>query len=107
MSIQLTTSAINRIIELMKQDSNIYALRLSVVGGGCSGFSYNFEFDTKSRDQDELFEVQGARLLVDRVSLPLLLGSTLDFKDDLLEQSFIINNPNATSSCGCGVSFSI
>lgn len=107
MSIQLTQSAINRIIVLMKQDSNVYALRLSVVGGGCSGFSYNFAFETKVSDQDEVFEVEGARVLVDRVSLPLLLGATLDFKDDLLQQSFVINNPNATSSCGCGVSFSI
>lgn len=107
MSIKLTNSAINRIAELMHNDKNIYALRLSVVGGGCSGFSYNFELTTKLTDKDELFEYENAKLVIDRVSLPLLLNSTIDFKDNLLEQCFVVNNPNATSACGCGVSFSI
>lgn len=107
MSIKLTDAAINRIAELMHKDKTIYALRLSIMGGGCSGFSYNFELVSTKTDKDEIFEFNQARLLIDRVSLPLLLDSIIDFKDTLLEQNFVVNNPNATSSCGCGVSFSI
>lgn len=107
MTIQLTDAVCKRIIELMDKDNSIYALRLAIKGGGCSGFSYEFSFAKHRGADDEVFEQNRARLVVDRISLPLLLGSTIDFKDSLLEQSFVVNNPNATSSCGCGVSFSI
>ena len=82
-------------------------LRVSVNGGGCSGFQYEFGFDTKRQPDDIVIEREGATVLVDSVSVPFLEGSTLDFVDDLMGQSFRVRNPNATASCGCGTSFSL
>jgi iron-sulfur cluster assembly accessory protein len=83
------------------------ALRVAVDGGGCSGFQYRFEIDTAKADDDLVFERDGAQVLVDSVSMPFLEGSVLDFVDDLMGQSFRVNNPQVKSSCGCGTSFSI
>ena len=82
-------------------------LRLAVTGGGCSGYSYNFALDENRLDDDLLLEEGGARILIDPVSLDFLAGAEIDFADDLMGQAFKVNNPNATSSCGCGTSFSV
>ncbi len=82
-------------------------LRLAVTGGGCSGYSYNFALDETRLEDDLLVEEGGAKILIDPVSLDFLAGSEIDFTDDLMGQAFKVNNPNATSSCGCGTSFSV
>ena len=82
------------------------ALRVAVEGGGCSGFQYEIDLDTKS-DDDLVLEGQGESVIVDSISLPFLYNATIDFSEELIGARFVINNPNATSSCGCGTSFSI
>ena len=82
-------------------------LRISITGGGCSGFSYSFTFDDARGADDLLIEAGAARLLIDEVSLEYMRGSEVDFANDLIGQSFKINNPLAKSSCGCGTSFSV
>jgi iron-sulfur cluster assembly accessory protein len=82
-------------------------LRIAVTGGGCSGFQYNFAIDDARADDDLVVERDGATVLIDPMSLDFLKGAEIDFVDDLIGQSFKINNPNATSSCGCGTSFSV
>ena len=105
--ISLTESAARRIREIMDGEPSGSMLRVSVNGGGCSGFSYDFGFDRTRNPDDLVVERDGATVLVDAVSLPFLAGSVLDFVDDLMGQSFRVSNPNATASCGCGTSFSI
>ena len=82
-------------------------MRLSVDGGGCSGFQYKFDLSSERFSDDLLISRNGVTLRVDPVSLPLLEGSEVDFVDDLMGQSFRVTNPNATASCGCGTSFSL
>ena len=82
-------------------------LRISVSGGGCSGFQYGFDLETNRESDDLVIERDGATVLIDPVSLPFMAGSVIDFVDDLIGQSFQVRNPNATASCGCGTSFSI
>ncbi len=82
-------------------------LRLSVSGGGCSGFQYAFTFDDARGEDDVVFECHGVKLVVDTTSLDLLVGAEVDFVEELVGASFQVRNPNATSSCGCGSSFSI
>ena len=82
------------------------ALRVAVEGGGCSGFQYEIDLDTKS-DDDLVLEGHGESVIVDSISLPFLYNATIDFSEELIGARFVINNPNATSSCGCGTSFSI
>ena len=82
-------------------------MRVAVTGGGCSGFQYNFAIDDARMDDDLVVERDGATVLIDPVSLDFLKGAEIDFVDDMIGQSFKINNPNATSSCGCGTSFSV
>ena len=82
------------------------ALRVAVEGGGCSGFQYEIKLDAPEAD-DLVLEGQGERVVVDAVSLPFLPGSTIDFTEELIGARFIIDNPNASSSCGCGTSFSM
>ncbi len=82
-------------------------LRLSVAGGGCSGFQYRFDLDDRVEEGDIEIEQDGARVVVDGMSLMFLLGSELDFVEDLTGAYFRVNNPNATASCGCGTSFAI
>ena len=81
-------------------------LRVSVEGGGCSGFQYDIRLDDPAAD-DLVLEQQGARVLIDPVSLPFLADAEIDFADELIGARFVVHNPNATSSCGCGTSFSI
>ena len=83
------------------------ALRVAVEGGGCSGFSYKFDFADAANEDDLVIERDGARVLIDEMSLEFLAGSEIDYANELIGSAFRINNPNATANCGCGTSFSI
>ena len=101
----VTERAFARLAEIgAAQDGK--ALRVAVDGGGCSGFQYEIDLDTKN-DDDLVLEGQGESVIVDSISLPFLYNATIDFSEELIGSRFVINNPNATSSCGCGTSFSI
>ena len=106
-SITLTERAAARIREILSREPGKSALRIAVNGGGCSGFQYEFELADGAADDDLVIERAGVKALVDPVSQGFLEGAEVDFVDDLMGQSFRIRNPNATSSCGCGTSFSI
>jgi iron-sulfur cluster assembly accessory protein len=105
--LSLSERAARRICEIMKKEADGSLLRISVSGGGCSGFQYAFDVVQDASPDDLVIERDGARVAIDEVSLPFLQGSRLDFVDDLIGQSFRFDNPNATSSCGCGTSFSV
>ncbi|WP_119678289.1 iron-sulfur cluster insertion protein ErpA [Indioceanicola profundi] len=107
-AVTLTDSAARRIQKLAEMEGNPeLMLRLSVSGGGCSGFQYGFSFDATANEDDHLFEHAGSKVVVDDVSLDLLSGAEVDFVEDLMGAYFKINNPNASSSCGCGSSFAV
>lgn len=106
-SVTLSERAARRIAEIVAGEPATPLLRVSVEGGGCSGFQYKFDLVPASEPDDLVIEKQGARVLVDPVSLEYLSGSEIDFVDDLIGSSFKIHNPQATASCGCGTSFSI
>jgi iron-sulfur cluster assembly accessory protein len=103
----VTERAAGRIKEILAGEPAGTKLRISVSGGGCSGFRYDFSFDQAVADDDLVVERDGAVVLIDEVSLPFLSGSQVDFVDDLVGASFQIKNPNATASCGCGTSFAL
>ncbi|HEV2605114.1 MAG TPA: iron-sulfur cluster insertion protein ErpA [Microvirga sp.] len=103
----LTERAARRINEIMAAEPAGSMLRISVNGGGCSGFQYAFDVDRTRQEDDLVIEREGATVLVDQVSLQYMDGSVIDFVDDLIGQSFKIENPHATASCGCGTSFSL
>jgi len=106
-NISVSDRAANRIREIVAQDAGQKALRVSVQGGGCSGFRYDFEIVGQTNDDDLIIEKSGACVAIDPVSVPYMAGSQIDFVDDLIGASFKISNPNATASCGCGTSFSL
>jgi iron-sulfur cluster assembly protein len=105
--IEVTEAAASQIKRLLDHEGKAesHALRMKVVGGGCSGLQYQLAFDDQVRDADHEVEAQGVRVLVDEKSALYLKGSSLDFVDTLMESGFKIVNPNAKSSCGCGQSF--
>lgn len=104
----ISDSAARRIAYLLADEPAGSRLRVAVLGGGCSGFQYKFDFDaTAPAGDDIVYDKEGARVVVDETSLALLKGSTLDFVSDLSGAAFEIKNPNAKASCGCGNSFSI
>jgi iron-sulfur cluster assembly accessory protein len=105
--ITLTDRAARRINEIMSSEPDGSHLRISVNGGGCSGFAYAFDVDRTRQDDDIVVERDGVSVLVDQVSLQYMDGSVIDFVDDLIGQSFKIENPHAVASCGCGTSFSL
>jgi iron-sulfur cluster assembly accessory protein len=105
--VTLSDRAARRIAEILRAEPQPTALRLAVTGGGCSGFQYNFALDEAQLDEDTVVEKDGAKVLIDPVSLDFLVGAEIDFADDLIGQAFKVNNPNATASCGCGTSFTI
>ena len=107
LGVSLTERAAGRIKSILAREPAGAMLRVSVNGGGCSGFQYDFGIDCVKNADDVAIERDGAVALVDSVSLPFLRGSVIDFVDDLMGQAFRIANPNATASCGCGTSFSI
>ena len=106
-SVQLTENAARRITEIVAEEPEKKLLRVSVEGGGCSGFQYKFDLVSAPENDDTVLERDGAKVLIDPVSLNFLSGSEIDYVDELIGASFQIRNPNATASCGCGTSFSI
>jgi len=103
----LSDTAARRLAELGKDEGHPVLLRVAVDGGGCSGFQYRFELVQAADADDIRIETEGQTAIVDAVSLPFLKGSEIAFVDDLSGAQFVVRNPNAASSCGCGVSFSI
>ena len=100
--LEFTNSAKNQIDKITKSDKKKY-FRIAVQGGGCSGFKYTFSFDDKIEKDDILFN----QAVIDKASLDIISGSTIDFKKEMIGESFVINNPKASASCGCGLSFSV
>ena len=103
--IQITEKAFKQIHEIMMEEDTNEALRVFVQGGGCSGFQYGFTFDENQADDDFVIEQDGVRVLVDAASMTYLSGAEIDYKKDLTSAQFVIKNPNATNTCGCGSSF--
>jgi iron-sulfur cluster assembly accessory protein len=103
----VTERAARRIAEIAAAEPGHPALRISVEGGGCSGFQYRFDLTSELAADDIVIERDGARVLIDPVSIGYMEGSEIDFVDDLIGATFRIKNPQATASCGCGTSFSI
>ena len=100
--LKFTDQAINQINEIAIGGDKKY-FRITVQGGGCSGFKYNFGFDSQSNNDDIIFD----KAIIDKSSLEIISGSIVDFKKEMIGESFVINNPKASSSCGCGLSFSV
>jgi iron-sulfur cluster insertion protein len=105
--VTLSASAAKRIRTLNAQAGTDQMFRITVSGGGCSGFQYEFKMDDEVHDDDLTFERDGSVLITDETSLDLIAGAEIDFVDDLMGAYFQVKNPNAVSSCGCGTSFSI
>ncbi|HRK24700.1 MAG TPA: iron-sulfur cluster insertion protein ErpA [Beijerinckiaceae bacterium] len=105
--VSVTPRAARRIAAILKDEVAGAMLRVSVKGGGCSGFQYAFEVEPRAATDDLSIVQDGVTVLVDPTSLPFLKGAAIDFVDDLMGASFRVNNPNATVACGCGTSFSI
>jgi len=106
--ISLSDSALRKVRQLLEdEDSTDLKLRVFISGGGCSGFSYGFTFDDDVAEDDAVFERDGVTLLVDSLSYEYLLGSQVDYKEDLSGAQFVVTNPNAASTCGCGNSFAV
>ena len=103
---RVTERAFDRLAAINATAGSPQALRVAVEGGGCSGFQYEIKLDLPGAD-DLILEGRGQRVLVDSVSLPFLANAVIDFTEDLIGAKFVIQNPNATSSCGCGTSFSV
>ena len=106
-NVTVSERAARRIGEILKQEPQGTMLRVSVEGGGCSGFQYKFDMERTQAEDDTLIRRDSAAVLIDSVSLNYLAGSEIDFVDDLIGASFRINNPQAKASCGCGTSFSL
>ena len=105
---QFTSNAAKQVKHLMEQDSqDNLKLRLYITGGGCSGFSYGFKLDDKMMETDTQIETDGISMVVDHMSIQYLEGSKVDYLKDLQGSRFVVKNPNATATCGCGSSFSI
>ena len=106
--LNLTHGAVKKILSFSGKQSEVKVnLRVYVTGGGCSGFQYGFSFDESIDEEDTCVSKKGANLIIDPLSLQYLLGSTVDYTEDLSGSKFIIKNPNAITTCGCGESFSI
>ena len=105
---KLESGAVEKLRELVAEEGNPnLMLRVFVQGGGCSGMSYGFTFDEVKNEDDFDFAYEEVKVLVDSMSMQYLQGATINYKDDIMGSSFVIDNPNATTSCGCGSSFSI
>jgi len=106
-NVSVTERAVSKIAAILSKEPPGAMLRVSVEGGGCSGFQYRFDVERERAEDDLVLGREGATILIDPVSVDLLSGSEIDFVDDLIGAAFKINNPNAKSSCGCGTSFSL
>lgn len=102
-----TEAAKQRVVEILRGEPEGSWLRISVSGGGCSGFQYSFDITEKSEADDLILSQDEARIAINSVALDFLKGSRIDFVDDLMGSSFRVDNPNATASCGCGTSFAV
>ena len=108
MTVELTSAAAARVATLAENEGNPnLMLRVQVLGGGCSGFQYDIGFASDQNEDDEVFETDGVKMLIDETSLPFLEGAKVDFVQELIGSTFRIDNPNASSACGCGSSFSL
>ena len=105
-NIEVTESAQNHINKILISENSQY-FRITVLGGGCAGFQYKFDFTQNVNDDDIVFEYKNAKVLIDRTSIEFIKGSKIDYVQELIGSSFKIINPQASSSCGCGTSFSI
>ena len=106
--ISLSNSATNKIRELVLEEQNPdLKLRVYIIGGGCSGFQYGFAFEEETEEGDFVINNDGVEMMVDPMSYPYLMGSVVNYKEDLQGSRFVIENPNAKTTCGCGSSFSI
>jgi iron-sulfur cluster assembly accessory protein len=99
--------AAKHIVRLVAAESTARALRISVDPGGCSGFQYKFDLVSETQSDDLVLERAGAKVVIDRVSLPFLAGAEIDYVEDLMSSAFKVKNPTATASCGCGTSFAV
>ena len=109
-AVSLSDQAVNKVRTLLAEETNAsdpLMLRVFVTGGGCSGFSYGFTFDEEAAEDDAVIEQDGVTLLVDSLSYPYLAGSIVDYVEDLQGAQFLVTNPNAAATCGCGNSFAI
>jgi iron-sulfur cluster assembly accessory protein len=106
-NVTVTDRAARKIGEILSREPAGTMLRVSVEGGGCSGFQYKFDTERSREDSDAVIEKSGATVLIDPTSLDYMAGSEIDYVDDLIGSSFKINNPKATASCGCGTSFAL
>ena len=107
-SINLTASAVGKVQQLIAEEENTeLKLRVYITGGGCSGFQYGFTFDDSAADDDTAITVDGVTLLVDPLSFQYLMGAEVDYSENLQGAQFVIRNPNAATTCGCGSSFSV
>ena len=104
--VQVTDAAFRRLQAIRKEAGENCMLRVAVLGGGCSGFQYAIELEQERGSDDTVLEQDGNCVLVDSVSLPFLDGATIDFREELIGARFLVDNPNARSTCGCGTSFS-
>jgi len=106
--LEFSDSAVRKLKSLQQEENNPkLLLRVSVYGGGCSGFQYTFSLDEEIKPADKIVEKDGASLIIDQMSYQYLAGSEVDFTEGLEGAMFVVNNPNATSTCGCGASFSV
>ena len=105
--VAVTSRAFERLAEIAAESGEAKALRVAVLGGGCSGFQYEFALEDGPTGDDTVIEGNGQRVLVDAESMPFLAGSVIDFKDEMIGARFAVENPNATATCGCGTSFSL
>jgi iron-sulfur cluster insertion protein len=106
--ITITDSALAKVADILAEEHNpAIKLRTFVQGGGCSGFSYGFTLDEEQNEDDFIIEKPGVVILVDSMSMQYLQGATIDYKEELMGSQFVISNPNAQSTCGCGSSFSV
>ena len=101
--IKFTDNALKQINSLLEDKQKGSYFRIAIKGGGCSGFKYDFSFDDKTNDEDIIF----GKTVIDKASLDIITGSVIDFKKEMIGESFVIDNPKASSSCGCGLSFSV
>ncbi|WP_444455428.1 HesB/IscA family protein [Rhodobacter capsulatus] len=104
---KVTPRAFERLAKLNAKEATPKALRVAVEGGGCSGFQYDLKLEAEAAPDDLVIEGEGQRVLIDPVSLPFLQDAVIDYTQELIGARFVVNNPNATASCGCGISFSM
>jgi iron-sulfur cluster insertion protein len=105
--ITITENVDTKVSEILNEEATATSLRVFVQGGGCSGMSYGFTLETEQNEDDFVIEQQGVKYLIDAMSMQYLQGATIDYKEDFEGSNFVIQNPNAQTSCGCGSSFSV